>query len=206
MSSREVQCDLFLSSDAINDDFFIDIVSRKLNLSSDKFKLRLVFIEPATGKNENYVSVVYRAKISYEILETKERKFLNVIIKALIAPMENMKEFAVFEREILMYENVIESFEKLWIDATGEEVGFGPNCIKVTKNPYEIIVLDDLKAQNYEMLNRKVGSNFEQAKMVLTKLAKFHAASAVRYEKVNEKILRKKTDIIHFEIIFRMAK
>lgn len=186
MSSRDIQSDLFLSSDAINDEFFIDILSHKLSMTRDKFKLRLVFIEPATGKNENYASVVYRAKISFEILETKERKFINVIIKALIAPLENAKEFAIFEREILMYENVIESLEKLWIDATGKEVGFGPKCIKVVSNPYEIIVLDDLKAENYEMLNRKVGMNFEQSKLVLTKLAKFHAASAVKYEKVNE--------------------
>lgn len=184
MSSRDDQSNKFLSSDAINDDFFIDIVERKLNLTRDKFKLRLVFIEPATGKNENYVSVVYRAKISIEVLESGEKKFVSVIIKALLTTMEQMKEFAVFEREIIMYENILESFEKIWIDATGEEVGFGPKCIKVTSKPYEIIVLDDLRADDFDMLDRKVGVDLHQAKLVFSKLAKFHAASAIRLEKV----------------------
>jgi hypothetical protein len=186
MASRDAQSDNFLNSDAIDDEFFIDIVERKLKITRDKFKLRLVFIAPATGKNENYVSVVYRAKINVEILETGERKMVNVIIKALLTTVQQMKEFAVFEREILMYQDIIESFEKLWVDVTGEEkeVGFGPKCIKIASQPYEIIVLDDLKAEGFEMLNRKVGINLDQAKLALAKLAKFHAASAIRLEKV----------------------
>lgn len=181
MSSRDIQSNAFLNSDAISDDFFIDIVERKLNLTRDKFKLRLVFIAPATGKNENYVSVVYRAKISIEILETKERKFIDVIIKALLTTIEQMKAFSVFEREILVYQDIIESFEKIWKDATGSEVGFGPKCIKTTNSPYEIIVLDDLRVEGYEMLDRKIGLDLHQAQLVLAKLAKFHAASTIRY-------------------------
>lgn len=184
MSSRDDQSNRFLSSDAINDDFFVDVIERKLNTTRDKFKLRLVFIAPATGKNENYVSVVYRAKISVEMIETKEKLFVNVIIKALLTLMIQMKEFAVFEREILMYQDVIESFEKIWSDATGEEAAFGPKCIKVVSDGYEIIVLDDLKPDGFEMIDRKIGVNLNQAKLVLSKLAKFHASSAIRYEKV----------------------
>ena len=94
-----------------------------------------------------------------------------------------MKEFSVFTRERFMYENIIESFEAIWRDA-GEEIKFGPNCIKIETDPYEILVFDDLKAEGYVMENRKVGLNLEQTKIVLNKLAKFHASSAIRLVKV----------------------
>lgn len=186
MTSRDAQSDSFLDSDAISDDFFIEIVESKLNISRDKFKLRLVLLSPATGKNENFMSVVYRAQIKIEMLATKARESVDVIIKALLTTNEDLKKFSVFPRERLIYEDVLSSFEKIWRDA-GEEVSFGPKSIKFESVPYEIIVLDDLKAGNYEMLNRKVGLNMEQTKLVLAKLAKFHAASTIRYQKVKDK-------------------
>jgi hypothetical protein len=98
--------------------------------------------------------------------------------------MKEMKEFAVFEREILMYQEVIPSLEKIWKDATGEDANFGPKCLKVSSDGFEIMVLDDLRNEGFEMIDRKVGMNLIQAKLVLSKLAKFHAASAIRFEKV----------------------
>lgn len=184
MASRDEQSDSFLNSDVICDDFFIEIVESKLKITRDQFKLRLVLLSPATGKNENYLSVVYRAQIKIEILETKERKSVDVIIKALLSVMPEMKEFGVFPRERFVYEDILASFEKIWFDRAGEVVKFGPRSIKFETDPYEIIVLDDLKAEQYEMMNRKVGLNLAQTKMLLTKLAKFHAASSIRYQKV----------------------
>lgn len=184
MSTLEESAVEFLNSEAVGDDFFIDIVEKKLQLSRDQFKLKLVLLSPATGKNENYASVVYRAKIKIEFLETKLRQSVNVIIKALLSTVKEMKEFGVFPRERFMYENVLSSFEKIWLDRAGKEILFGPKSIKFETDPYEIIVLNDLKSENYEMMNRKDGLNMAQAKVLLTKIAKFHAASAVRYLKV----------------------
>ena len=185
MNTRDAASKSFLNSDAVSDEFFIEIVERKLNITRDQFKLRLVFIAPATGKNENYASVVYRAKISIELLETKEKRMVDVIIKALIVTIEEMKEFAIFEREIVVYKDVIEDFEKTFLERANEIVEFGPKCIKIVSKPYEIIVLDDLKAEGYVMADRKVGLNLEESKLVFSKLAKFHAASAIRYQKVS---------------------
>lgn len=187
MATRDAQSDSFLNSYAISDDFFIEIVESKLNISRDKFKLRLVLLSPAAGKNENFMSVVYRAQIKIEVLETKSRQTVDVIIKALLTTIKELKEFSVFPRERQIYEDVLSSFEKIWSDA-GEEIRFGPRSIKFETNPYEIIVLDDLKSGNYQMLNRKVGLNMVQSKLLLTKLAKFHAASTIRYQKVRAQI------------------
>lgn len=184
MASKSEQSNYFLNSDAISDDFFIGIVENKLKVSRDKFKLRLVMMCPATGQNENFVSVVYRASIKVEILETKAKESIEVIVKALLSELPEVKAFGVFPRERFMYEDVLSSFEKIWVDRVGEEIHFGPQCYRFETDPYEIIVLEDLKASKYEMLHRKVGLNMEQTKMILTKLAKFHATSAIRYQKV----------------------
>lgn len=184
MSARDEASTSFLNSDAVNDEFFIEIIERKLKISRDQFKVRLVFISPATGKNENYASVVYRAKIRIEMLETKEIKLVDVIVKALISPIKEMKDFEFFEHEIVVYKDVIEDFENTFLERANEVVEFGPKCIKIYYKPFEIIVLDDLREQNYVMADRKVGLNIEHSKLVLSKFAKFHAASAIRYQKV----------------------
>lgn len=184
MASRDDKSDQFLNSDAIDNDFFISIVEKKLKIKRDEFKLRLVLLSPATGKNENYVAVLYRAKIKIEILATKERKSVDVIIKALLSVMKELKEFSVFPRERFVYDNILTSFENIWHERTGSEIQFGPKIIKSETDPYELLVLDDLKAEGYEMLNRKVGLNKAQTKVLLTKLAKFHASSTIRYQQV----------------------
>ncbi|KAG5683603.1 hypothetical protein PVAND_012876 [Polypedilum vanderplanki] len=197
MSSRDAQSDSFLNSDVVDNDFFISIVERKLNIIRDKFKLRLILISPAIGKNENFVSIVYRAKIKIELLDNNERQSVDVILKVLLSTLEEFKKFSVFPRERFMYENIIASFEKIWIERANEKVEFAPRCIKFETDPYEIIVLDDLKANGYEMLDRKIGLNLAQSKLALNKLAKFHAASAIRYQKdgIVETFLDRKASI-----------
>lgn len=184
MISRDDQSEAYLNSDAVGDEFFITIVENKLKISREKFKLRLVLLQPATGKNENFVSVVYRAKIKIELLETGEKQSVDVILKVLLTTMELMKKFSVFPRERFIYDDVIASFESIWSERAGETVKFGPDYIQFETDPYEIIVLDDLKAQQFKMLDRKVGLHLTHSKMALAKLAKFHAASAIRYQKV----------------------
>lgn len=176
--------DLFLNCEAISEEFFIEIIKAKLSISRDKFKLRLVVLSLATGKNENYMSVVYRAKINIEMVETKFRQSVNVVFKALLSPNEAFKHMNMFPRERLMYEEILPSYEKMWLDRTGEEIKFGPRSLRFEKQPFEIIVLADLKAEGFNLMNRKVGLDMAHAQLVLAKLAKFHAASAVCYQTV----------------------
>lgn len=101
MASADEKSNSFLDSEAISDNFFIEIVESKLKLSRDRFKLRLVLVSPVTGKNENFVSVVYRAKIKIEINETKARESVDVIIKTLLTTIPELKIFASFREKDL---------------------------------------------------------------------------------------------------------
>lgn len=175
--------DSFLDSEAISDEFFMRIVSTKLNIRCDKFKLRLVLLTPAAGKNDNFVCQVHRVKIKVELFETKTRQNVDVIIKALCTKSDHPTLRGIFKRETLVYESILGKFETIWLEA-GENIQFGPKCLRVEQDPFDVLVLEDLKIRNFEMADRRVGFNLEQTKLVLKKLAKFHAASVVHYQRV----------------------
>lgn len=124
MSGRENQSDIFLESEAVNNDLFVGIVENALKIKRDQFKVRLVLLSPAAGNNENFTSVLFRTKIKI-LLNDGKKETVQVVMKVLLTLMQEMKEFSVFRRERLMYEDVIASFEKVWLDA-GEEIQFGP--------------------------------------------------------------------------------
>ena len=62
------ESELFLDSETLNDVFFISIVENNLKINRDQFRLRLVLLSPATVANENFCSVLYRAKIKIQYL------------------------------------------------------------------------------------------------------------------------------------------
>ncbi|KAG5675464.1 hypothetical protein PVAND_005366 [Polypedilum vanderplanki] len=175
----------FFNSDMLNDDFFNDIVEKQLNVSRDKFKIRLIIFTAATGKSDNLVSEIYRVKIKIEYFESKILNIVDVIMKASFETIKEMKSISVFQREQLIYE-YIPYFEKIWKERANIEIKFAPRCLRVESDPYEIIMLEDLKALGYEMRKRRFGLNFLETKLALSKLAKFHAASAIFYESGNE--------------------
>jgi Ecdysteroid kinase-like family len=182
MSNEEV--DKFFNSEALNENFFTEIIQRKLNLARDAFKIKLIMIFPATSVNDNFISVIYRAKIKIEIVQTQSLRAIDVILKCSISQSSENAGFQVFPREKLVYEEILEKYEKIWKEQASESVQFGPKCWSVVSRPYEIIALDDLKAESYELVKKETGVNLQQAKVVLSTFAKLHAASAFQYQKV----------------------
>lgn len=182
MNFQKNQLELFLYSGTLCDQFFISILINKLHIDPESFKLKLVLLSPATDKNENFVSVD-RAKIKIEMNESKMMKTIDVIIKVLLSKSDEFKSLAMFPRETLMYQFVLPAFEKIWATVAHESTRFAPTCLKIESEPYELIVLEDLQSQGYNVLNNINGLNFEQSKLVLVQLAKFHAASAIFKDK-----------------------
>lgn len=46
------------------------------------------------------------------------------------------------------------------------------------------LILEDLKANGYKLVDRKYGLDFAHLKLCLRKVAKFHACTATLYEQV----------------------
>lgn len=166
--------------------FYAEIIQNYLKIPSEDFTFKSSKIASASAKNENFVSDIYRLTIEFQTAGTEPQSF-DVILKVSFDLVSEIKQLSVFTREQLMYQDMIASFEKIWHE-NGHVVSFAPKCYKITEIPYDLIVLEDLKADGYEMLSRKHGLDLRQTKTVLSKLAKFHAASAVRFVKDNKTI------------------
>lgn len=57
-------------------------------------------------------------------------------------------------------------------------------CYVGTRNPGDLILMEDLNLGGYKAANRLVGLDYDHVKLTIAKLAKFHAASVVYVEKV----------------------
>lgn len=93
MASNEEK---FLNSESVSDEMFLEIAEKALDLTRDKFKIRLALLTPAVSASENFISVVYRAKIKVEIMATKETQSVDTIVKVLLTTIKEIEDFAVF--------------------------------------------------------------------------------------------------------------
>lgn len=163
----------------INNELFEEIFAK--NYNSDKI---LDVISDATGgKGENYASQMFKAKIIYESEGTEKTK--NVMVKSMSTDEtanQMLVAMNVFPKEKEIYENVIPKLEEL-LKEIGEEIQFGPKCLAVGSKPVDYIIMEDLTVDNYRCEDRRAGLDLKHCESVLEKLAKFHAASAVYYEK-----------------------
>lgn len=183
MSSQfELLLNQFFNSDVFCNDVLMEIAKNKLNIVEKELRVKVLILSDAT---KNASSAVLRGKLKMEILkEITMEENIDLIIKASFLTAPELKSLSVFPREKLMYGDVVRSFEDIWRERRNVIVEFSPKCYKILTNPYDVIVLQDLSSCGYFMLDRKIGLNLSQVKLVLSKLGKFHAASVIRYQKV----------------------
>ncbi|XP_070499110.1 uncharacterized protein [Chironomus tepperi] len=178
MSTPEDYFENILKSDLIDEEFIDGIIENKLNIPKSNFKVILVLMTSATKPNENYLGLVYRTKIKFRLLDTNEIRVVDVILKIAQETAMSLNELNVYYREKIMYENVLTKFEQIYFDKLGEKVRFGPKMSMFKYEPNPIVVLDDLKAEGYAIVDRKACLSLELSKCFLAKIAKFHAAGA----------------------------
>ncbi|XP_070494590.1 uncharacterized protein [Chironomus tepperi] len=170
--------------DSLDPIFFIEILEKKLATSREMIAFKSASLASASGKNDNFISDIYRLTIKFDLPGTADQS-IDVILKVSFEIVSEMTDLSLFRREQLMYEDMIKSFEEIWTE-NGYNINFAPKCYKITEVPCEIMVLEDLNVEGYQMISKKVGLDLQQTKIVLSKLAKFHAASAVRFVKDNK--------------------
>ncbi|XP_073838091.1 uncharacterized protein isoform X2 [Musca autumnalis] len=87
-----------------------------------------------------------------------------------------------FKNEHVVYQEIITAFEKLYGNV-GKEVRFAAKYYKLPINK-SYMLLEDLSPHNFKIVSRSECLDMKQAKMVLKKLAEWHAVSAVHKENI----------------------
>lgn len=166
----------------INSDYF-----REILVSDGKSAWKYIShdVRMANEKGENYAAVLYRVKV---IAENEENvaKELSYILKVNHTledgPTKEMLEvFNVFTKEVEMYKSVVPRLEEL-LHKSGDFTQISPKCIKTSTSAPEQIVLEDLSRKGFKMASRHDGLDWDHVKLVIERLGKFHAASAVLQE------------------------
>ncbi|XP_053691221.1 uncharacterized protein LOC128739749 [Sabethes cyaneus] len=151
--------------------------------SNEQEELKIVSfnVGAATKKGDNYASEMYRVMIEYVCGNRREKcsRILKVIPSGEIQRIV-MENNNIFPREIAVYRDILPRIHKL-LRGIGDGSPLSPNCFYTTDDPKTMLVFEDLKDSGFEMADRKRGLGVEETRLVLRKLAKLHACSAVVY-------------------------
>ena len=171
----------------LNEEFFVDIFEKEFDWDKSAFKVAIDYVKPTGGCGENYTSNLYKVQVCGIPENGDECRTLHLFIKEMITTLGDL---GLFQPEVDSYLKVLPNMEDMW-KSVGMNIRFGPKCYKVFDSEgYEVIVLEDLTAKKYSILNRFEGMDMDHTKIFLKKLAQFHASSAVYIKQVCTKVLK----------------
>ncbi|KAM7360746.1 uncharacterized protein ACRADG_007444 [Cochliomyia hominivorax] len=152
----------------------------------NNLKLMKMQAKPALGKGENYGGVLTRVKAEFKTgCSRHTNKKGCYIIKTSFEgdefAMKAMEPYDIFNREIQIYEEILPKLKLLLREIKDEEQIFA-ETLAVDKEK-SALIFEDLNDRNFIMPNRLEGLDMDAAKLVLRKLAKMHATSAVLNER-----------------------
>lgn len=163
--------------DWITDELLVKIL--KSHENDKNVKLIKRDVNHATLKGDNYVGALFRAKLSYSVDDDSDVvKDVSFILKSSLEDelMSEISEtYSTFQRETAVYKNIAKDGEKL-LKSIGDDTIFAPNSVYCDE---KVIVLEDLSVRGYKTGDRKERLDLNHLKATLTKVAKFHAVTAV---------------------------
>ncbi|XP_058817294.1 uncharacterized protein LOC131680598 [Topomyia yanbarensis] len=163
--------------------FYVDVVGVDLNLPVDACRILDVQIANATSKTAGYMSLMHRVTVRVEFRGDGQQRDLTYIVKEKsdqVFGREMVDGMFAFPKEIEVYSTFLPAFERLW---KTDAVKLGPRMFKAVTSSDTVLILEDLKPLGFCMKDCSKGLNLMDCERVLEKLAKFHAASVVYYEK-----------------------
>ncbi|XP_017874662.1 PREDICTED: uncharacterized protein LOC108621705 [Drosophila arizonae] len=171
-----------LVPDWIHKKQFLEILSANVPQFS---KIQNFNISPASSAGENYSSLILRIAIDVKLTDksTKSLAFMMKVPHESAKMQQMLKTVNFFTVENAAYTELIAKFEELY-RSIGLDITFAPRAFKfsesVRKEPKLVntVLMYDLTQDGYRNVNRLECLNVEQTKLVLRKLAQYHAASA----------------------------
>ncbi|XP_070498826.1 uncharacterized protein [Chironomus tepperi] len=147
--------------------------------SDPQAKVTSFELKSATTPGENLASAVFRATIKFTSKFSKDEKEMTMIIKTHPATsdsaIESLSETSMFKSETAMYLNVLNKIQDLFNNA-GYEDKLCPRLIYQTTTPKPVIILEDVNKSGFDTSIKSIHEDFEVSKLVLRRLARFHAA------------------------------
>lgn len=131
-------------------------------------------IVPGTKPGDHFASVIFRAIVRHD----RSADEVSLIVKTL--PTEDglkkdiLKDGYVFETETLMYNEIVPAMHRL-LESVGDHTVLGARLLYHEKLPAWVMVFEDISKLGYEMKTKQL--DYEEAKVVFAKLARWHAAS-----------------------------
>ncbi|XP_065354506.1 uncharacterized protein LOC135948978 [Calliphora vicina] len=190
--STEVKSEDFCLEDS-PDWFTKDYLESCLRSYYNDHNLKLVKMhaKAALGKGENYGGVLTRVKAEFKTNGSKSpNKKGSYIIKTSFEgdelAIKAMEPYDIFNREINVYEEILPKL-KLLLKEIGDDEQIFAETMAVDKVK-SALIFEDLNDRDFVMPNRLDGLDMDTTKIILRKLAKMHASSAVLNERENKSL------------------
>ncbi|XP_016980495.1 uncharacterized protein LOC108045623 [Drosophila rhopaloa] len=149
-----------------------------------RLRINWVKVNPALGKGENYGGVLTRVKAQFTSSDGTSQ-LGHYIVKSTFEGNEfaqnTMEPYDIFNREMTIYEQVLPKQKSLLREIGDAEQIFAETMAVDLDN--SALIFEDLNARGFVMPDRLVGLDLKLARIVLRKLAKMHATSAVLNER-----------------------
>ncbi|BFF89760.1 uncharacterized protein DMAD_08439 [Drosophila madeirensis] len=149
-----------------------------------RIKITCLQVHPALGKGENYGGVLTRVKAQFTRRDGT-CQIGHYIVKSTFESDEfarnAMEPYDIFNREMNIYEEVLPKLKALLHEiGDGEEIFAETMTVDYDRS---VLIFEDLSAREFVMPDRLTGLDLKLARLVLRKLAKMHATSAVLNER-----------------------
>ncbi|XP_037953862.1 uncharacterized protein LOC119684004 [Teleopsis dalmanni] len=158
--------------------------SLRIYYNDHTLKVNNINITPALGRGENYGGVLTRINAEY-VTGTGQHQVGHYIVKTSFEGDELarqiMEPYDIFNCEMSIYESVLPKLNTLL-----REIGDNEQIFAATMNVdyrKSALIFEDLTMRGFTNPDRLQGLDKNLSKMVLKKLAKMHAASAVLNER-----------------------
>ncbi|GAB0088777.1 hypothetical protein DMENIID0001_032410 [Sergentomyia squamirostris] len=153
----------------------------------EKVKVVKYTVNPVAKKGNHYGSIVLRMVVDYTV-GFKEQKQISLILKTGYDDKYNeeggvkfTKEFDFQKREVHMYGKVLDCFHDL-LSSINDKTTFSCRCYTIDRTT-NTTILEDLLVRQYRCANRIERLDLNHTKLILKKLAKFHACSVILKKK-----------------------
>ncbi|XP_043248872.1 uncharacterized protein LOC122395399 [Colletes gigas] len=157
------------------------IISTKLNgeYQSGETHVWEWEFDKANAKGDNYLSTVYKIKVTGITGDKKD--FYYLVVKSLpknVGRRNTFRSVEFFQNEIMFYTKVIPKFEKFLIDKGQEKILYTPRHLaSCMDGENDYIAMQDVTFLGYEPLSRQNSMNGDQCAVILKTIARFHAIS-----------------------------